>query len=430
LLTYPAASRGHMLAGGFMKKLLETMTRINQNPGWMFSSLGLLPLFMLAHFGHHIINSLAIPLLPMIRQDLGLDYTQSGLLVAALTIPYGLSQFPAGWLADRLGPRILLTIGISGVATAGLLAGLSHNYTLLLVCFAAMGVAGGGYNPAAPPLISAVVEPKNRGRAMGLLMVGGSAPFFLAPLIAVALAAAWGWRGTFIALAIPTILLGIVFYLILGRRVNVKTSEYASDRSTEREKTTPAGDVNRIVPFIILSTFTHAVTYCVIAFIPLLLVDRYGLSKEAAAPFIALFYSAGLWASLLGGTLSDRFGSVPVVLAVCFMTGPAIYLLNFIPSAFGVGCLLFVMGVCNYIRTPVSETYLVGQTTEHNRSTVLGIYYFSTYEGGGVLTPVMGLLMDHHGFDMSFAIAGAALLLLFFACWFWLHGSLIPKPRC
>ncbi len=178
------------------------------------------------------------------------------------------------------------------------------------------------------------------------------------------------------------------------------------------------------MPFIILSTFTHAVTYCVIAFIPLFLVDRFGLSKEAAAASVAIFYSAGLWASLLGGTLADRFGSVPVVLVVCFMTGPAIYLLNFIPSAFGVGCLLFVMGVFNYVRTPVSETYLVGQTTERNRSTVLGIYYLSTYEGGGVLTPLMGLLMDHHGFDVSFAMAGVTLLLLFFACWIWLRGSL------
>ncbi len=408
----------------FMKKLRETIARIKQNPGWMVSSSGLLPLFMLAHFGHHMVNSLAIPLLPMIRQDFDLDYTRSGLLIAALTIPYGLSQFPAGWLADRVGARILLTVGISGVAMAGLLAGLSYDYNLLFVCFVAMGVAGGGYHPAAPPLISAAVEPKNRGRAMGLHMVSGSAPFFLAPLIAIALASAWGWRGTFIILAIPTILFGFVFYRVLGRRLNANAAESPAGGSTHPAETVPPGSVNRIVPFIILSTFTHAVTYCVIAFIPLFLVDRFGLGKEAAAAFIAIFYSAGLWASLLGGALSDRFGSVPVVLAVCFMTGPAIYLLNFIPSAFGVGCLLFVMGASNYIRTPVSETYLVGQTTERNRSTVLGIYYFSTYEGGGVLTPVMGLLTDRFGFDVSFAMAGATLLLLFFACWIWLRGSL------
>jgi len=170
------------------RRLLEPMAHFKQNPSWMIASSGLLPLFMLAHFAHHMVNSLAVPLLPMIRQDFGLDYTRSGLLVAALTVPYGLSQFPAGWLADRVGAPLLLTIGISGVAIAGLLAGLSPDYNLLFVCFVAMGVAGGGYHPAAPPLISAAVEPKNLGRAMGLHMVTGSAPFFLAPLIAVALA--------------------------------------------------------------------------------------------------------------------------------------------------------------------------------------------------------------------------------------------------
>jgi MFS family permease len=412
-----------------MEKPAEISIRINQYLGRMFASSGLLPLFMVAHFGHHMVNSLAIPLLPMIRQDFGLDYTQSGLLVAALTVPYGLSQFPAGWLADRMGPRLLLTIGISGVAIAGLLAGLSYNYSLMLVCFVVMGVAGGGYHPAAPPLISAVVAPQNRGRAMGLHMVGGSAPFFLAPLIAVALAASLGWRGTFIALAIPTILFGAVFYRILGRQLKAMASETAAGYSPRQAEAPLPGNTNQIVPFIILSTITHALTYCVIAFIPLFLVDRFGLSKEAAAAFISIFYSAGLWASLLGGTLSDRLGSVPVVLAVCFLTGPAIYLLNFIPSAFGLGCLLFVMGVCNYIRTPVSETYLVSQTTDRNRSTVLGIYYFSTYEGGGVLTPVMGLLTDNYGFHVSFAIAGTTVLLLFFACWTWLYVRPCFKPR-
>ena len=408
----------------FARRLLEPTAHFKQNPSWMIASSGLLPLFMLAHFAHHMVNSLAVPLLPMIRQDFGLDYTRSGLLVAALTVPYGLSQFPAGWLADRVGAPLLLTIGISGVAIAGLLAGLSPDYNLLFVCFVAMGVAGGGYHPAAPPLISAAVEPKNLGRAMGLHMVTGSAPFFLAPLIAVALATAWGWRGTFIVLAIPTILFGVFFYRILGRRLSAKAAGHAAGGSIHQAEAAPPGTIQRIAPFVILSTFVHAVTYCVIAFIPLFLVDRFGLSKEAAAAFIAIFYSAGLWASLLGGALSDRFGSVPVVLAVCLLTGPAIYLLNFIPSAFGVGCLLFVLGVCNYVRTPVSEAYLVSQTTERNRSTVLGIYYFSTYEGGGVLTPVMGLLMDHHGFNVSFALAGTTVLLLFLVCWIWLRPSL------
>lgn len=378
---------------------------------------------MAAHFAHHLVNALPVPLLPMIRQDFGLNYTQAGLLVAAFTIPYGISQFPAGWLADRWGARILLSLGIGGVAVAGLLAGLSPSYQFLFVSLVAMGVVGGGYHPASPALIASVVEPQHLGRAMGLHMMGGSAPFFLTPLIAVALAAIWGWRGAFIALAVPTLLLGIFFHVLLGRHLRAVVASASATPSPQRGDSVPHRTPRGIVPFIVLSTFTHALTYCVIAFVPLYLVDRFGLGKEAAAAFLAIFYSAGLWASLLGGTLADRLGSVPVVLAVCFIAGPAIYLLTLMPGPPGIGVLLFVLGICNYIRTPVSETYLVSQTSERHRSTVLGAYYFSSYEGGGVLTPVMGFLIDNFGFQFSFTVVAVLALVVFLSCWMWMRRS-------
>ena len=89
----------------------------------------------------------------MIRSDFALDYTQSGLVVSVIGLSIGFGQLPAGWLADRLGPRILITIGISGVAVAGLLVGLSRTYITMIVFLALMGVLSGGYHPAAPPLI-------------------------------------------------------------------------------------------------------------------------------------------------------------------------------------------------------------------------------------------------------------------------------------
>ena len=61
---------------------------------------GLVPLFMLAHFSHHLINALLQPLLPFIRDDFGLGYVQTGFIFSAFTLAYGVSQVPAGWLAD------------------------------------------------------------------------------------------------------------------------------------------------------------------------------------------------------------------------------------------------------------------------------------------------------------------------------------------
>ncbi len=89
---------------------------------------------MLAHLGHHLLGqAILVPLLPFIRDEFTLDYTQAGWLVSAFMIPYGISQLPGGWIADRIGPRIVIAIGVSGVALFGLLVGLSPTYIIMIV---------------------------------------------------------------------------------------------------------------------------------------------------------------------------------------------------------------------------------------------------------------------------------------------------------
>ena len=410
-----------------MKNRTKTGRGFAERPVWLATFTGLLPLFMMAHFGHHLVNSLPIPLLPMIRQDFDLNFTRSGLLISAFTLSYGLSQFPAGWLADRIGARVVLTVSICGVSVAGFLFGLSQNYLAMLVLLVAMGVLGGGYHPAAPPLILASVDPKKKGRAMGLHMVGGSAPFFLTPLIAVALASVWGWRGPFIALSVLTMLFGVVFHLKLKRYSKaIKPGGDASDAAQALDPP-PQKTPRRLVPFIIVSTFTHAVTFSVIAFIPLFLIDRFGLDLKKAGAFLSVYYSAGLWASLLGGILSDRLGGVRVVFTACFLSAPIFFFFNQALSFPAFIFLLFLLGITNYVRTPVSESYIVSQSARRHRSTLLGIYFFSNMEGGGILTPLMGFLIDRHGFYFSFSTAGVLLVAVSVICLIWL-GRMKEAP--
>jgi len=388
-----------------------------------FSSLfrGLLPVFVLAHFTHHLLIALLVPLMPLIRDEFALDYTKSGLLLSVFAMSYGISHLPAGWLADRIGARILITVAICGVALAGLLVGLSQTYTMMLGFLVLMGVLGGGYHPASPPLISASVEPKNRGRALGIHLIGGSSSFFLAPLIAAAIAVALGWRAPFIILAVPTFAFGIVFYVLLGRLAEKRKDKYRSISSPDHPAIQQRS--HHLVPFIILATFTAAVLISTISFIPLFLVDNFGLAKEAAAAFIAIIYLAGLLASPLGGYLSDRFGRVSVLLAASFIAGPVIYMLNIVPFGFGIGAILFMIGVILYTPQPASEAYIVGQVSGHRRSSILGIYFSGSMVGAGAIIPLLGYSIDHIGFATSFTIAGVALVVVSIICSIWLWGK-------
>ena len=370
---------------------------------------------MLAHLAHHLVTALTVPLMPFIRTDFDLDYTQAGLLISAFTLSSGICQLPAGWLADRIGPRILITVGISGVALAGLLVGLSQTYIVMLLFFVLMGVASGGYHPSAPPLILKLVNPEKQGRALGLHLIGGSASFFLAPLIGAAIAAAWSWRGAYIGLAVPVIIFGIVLYVLLGRRVDTKTTGHTVTDIHDKSSLTP-GRWCHLAALIILSSFTIAMTFSIFAFIPLFIVDNFHASEQTAATFLAIGYSAGLWAGPLGGYLSDRFGRIPVILIVCLMSGPAIYLLNLAPYGLGLGATIVLIHMLMAMRMPASEAYIMEQAPVRYRSTILGIYFLSGMEGGGILTPVMGSLIDRFGFHSSFAIAAAALLVVTLGC--------------
>ena len=302
------------------------------------------------------------------------------------------------------------------------MVGFSQTYLMTIVFLVLMGIAGGGYHPSAAPLISASVEPKNQGRALGFHLVGGSGSFFLAPLIAAAIASSWGWRGSFIVLAVPTAIFGIAFYFLLGR-VTAPTGFQSTTPSIGDIEPSPPGRLRRLVAFMVLSILTQAVAFSVVTFIPLYMVDSFGVAEETAAAFMAIVYSAGLWASPLGGYLSDRLGRIPVILVVCLAAGPAIYLLNLVPYGIAFGALLLVLGMLMYIRMPVSEVYILGHTPERHRSAILGIYYFSSMETGGVFAPIMGSFIDQFGFFFSFAIAAIATVVITVVCSVFLWGN-------
>lgn len=151
------------------------------------------------------------------------------------------------------------------------------------------------------------------------------------------------------------------------------------------------------------------------------MVDHFGVSKEIAASFFSITFSAVFWASPLGGYLADRFGSLRMILAVSFIAGPAIFLLTVVPFGWALGALLLLFGVIIYTRMSASESFIIHNTKVGSRSTILGIYYFSAMEGGGILTPAVGYMIDHLGFTTAFAAAGGLMLLVTLICLFGLR---------
>jgi YNFM family putative membrane transporter len=371
---------------------------------------GFLPVYVAVHFVHHMVMALPTPLLPLIRNEFELSYTRSALIQSSFSWTYGTAQIPAGFMADRIGPRILLIIGICGVAAGGILVGLSRTYVMMLVFLVVMGIVGGGYHPAATPMVSAAAG-KDRGRALGFHEMGASASFLVTPLIATAIASVGGWRIPFIALAIPTMIFGLLM-ISFTRQLKKAGSTDARVDYQEVNTSIPKVIVSRLVAFLLLSVLTGGIASSVFAFVTLYAVDNFGASITGAASFLVISNAPGIWVSPLGGYLSDRLGRVPLVITTSLTSAIVIYLLGWAPYYWGTAIVVFIYGMASYARMPVSESYIIGQTTERNRSLIYGIYYFSMTESSALLAPLMGYLMDNYGFTNCFTWASIAIVMI------------------
>ena len=177
-----------------------------------------------------------------------------------------------------------------------------------------------------------------------------------------------------------------------------------------------------MLPLFVMGHFSHHVLTTIT--VPLLPFIRnpFALDYTQSGLVVSAFTLAYGFGQLPAGWLADRLGSVRVVLAVCFSAGPAVFLLSMLPYGWALGGLLVLLGMIIFSRMSASECFIIRQTPIRSRSSILGIYYFTGMEGGGVLTPVIGYSIDRFGFTAAFAIAGGALFTITLLCSFWLWG--------
>ena len=405
---------------------MNLIKRLNLRP---FIS-GLVPHFILAHFGHHgAVGAMLNPLMPMIRSDLGLNLTQSGFLMSAFTITNGFAQLPAGWLADRLGARFMVMLAITGVATAGFLISFTHSLIPLVILLVLAGILGGGYHPASAAAISSSVPAEYRGRALGAHLIGGTSAFWILPLLIAPLAATWGWRMPFRIIPIPVALLGILVYILIGRQGYTIAHQRQQQADSKVTPDTKAFDWGKLVPFMVMSVLAGSIIASTSSFLSFYAVDELHVPLTTIPLLTAITPAVGLVMAPLGGYLSDRFGGLQVIMVLGFAAIPLTYLMGVTPNVPALIVLMLAIGLVTNTRMPTTESYIVGNTPDNRRSTMLGIYYFVGTGVAGPLTPLVGNLIDKHGYQQTFAMSGVATAVITIVCAFflWKNRSRAPK---
>ncbi len=312
---------------------------------------------------------------PTVQKEFGLTDVQLGYVFSALVLGYALFQAPGGRLADRFGPRWVLTLGILWwslftALTGAVPAGIASAVVLLIGTRFVLGAGEAVMFPASNRLVASWIPSNERGIANGIVFGGVGAGSALAPPLITWIILNWGWRWSFFMRVPVGIVIALLWYWLardtprrhpwitdkeLG---HIEAGIPASTSGTDKGQAAPWGKIlgNRHILFVTASY----VAFCYTAWIFFTWFFKYlkdvrGLDLKASAFYSMLPFLGMALCSPLGGWISDiltkRFGKRigRCGVAVAGLAGAAIFIamgakagsgeLASISLAFGIGSL-------------------------------------------------------------------------------------------
>jgi MFS transporter, ACS family, glucarate transporter len=248
------------------------------------------------------------------------------LLSTALLIGYTLFQTPAGWLADRFGPRRVLTGGVLwwGVftaLTAAIPVSISNPLLTLVAIRFLLGSGEAIMYPASNQFVSRWIPTQERGAANGLIFAGVGVGSGFSPFVVTYTMAHHGWRFSFWVCALIGCAVGVVWYLAARdtpqQHARVSQSELAKIQSgltlgapTDRAvNTSPPWRrilISRDIWIVTASYFCYGyVAWIFFAWFYRYLSEVRGLNLKASAFYGTLPFLAMAISCPLGGVVSD-----------------------------------------------------------------------------------------------------------------------------
>ena len=360
---------------------------------------------------------------PEIREQYSLSLAGIGALLAASTVGIIVTLLAWGALADRIGERAVIGLGLSGAALALLAAALTDSAGALGVCLLAAGAFGSSANAASGRAVVAWFGPEQRGFALGLrhmsTPLGGAIAALLLPVAVHAGGIAAAMVGLACACAVGA----------LAATVGLRRPEPTPDATHLDDPPPTAGPLrDRAIWRLSLGTASVVLAQLsLLSFTALYLHEERGWSVGAAAGALALIQFGGAAARVVAGIWSDRLQLRIAPLRTLALAGAATTLLAalLVPAPDGATALaLIAAGVLTMAGNGVSFAAAAEMAGPARVGTALGLQNTVLFVAVAIAPPAFGLAVGVLSWPAAFALAGACPLV-----GWWILGPLAARER-
>ncbi len=371
-----------------------------------------------------------------IKQNLGLNATQFGLLTAMPVLTGSLVRVPLGIWTDRYGGRVVMALLMAATVPAIWLMSYATQYWHFLVIGLFVGLAGGSFS-VGTPYVARWFPKQRQGFAMGIFGAGNSGAA-VNKFIAPALVVAFGWAvvpQVYAAVMLGTLVLFWIFSSSdPSHRVGGKVT------LAEQLKTLKDPQVLRYCQYysIVFGGYVALSLWMVQYY-----VGEYGLDIRVAALLAACFSLPGGVLRAFGGWLADKYGAHSVTWWVMWISWICLFLLSYPqttftvttvggPRTFHLGLdvytfttLMFVLGIA-FAFGKASVFKYISDDYPQTLGTISGVVGLAGGLGGFVLPILFGALLDFTG------IRSSAFMLMYGIVWvslIWMYFSEVRRTE-
>ena len=379
--------------------MLEFVTQIPQSRRTLtFASV--------MHVWSDLFFALLLPLLPSIKNELGLTFFQVWLLRSMFSGATAILQIPAGFLAESVGEFWLLVLGNAWVAVGLIAMALSPVFIVLLAASFIGGLGGGTQHPLGSSLVSRAYDDRGRSTAVGTVNFAGDLGKMLAPLVAL-IAIPFGWRAVFWAVGIGGLLF-MTLSIPLRRTVDIGKpvpKEQADDGGS--------GDGGRMGGFVMLSVVgfldsaTRGASLVILPFV----MDAKGMGPGQISLMLILLFAGGAVGKYVVGWLGERFPTVSLIWGTKGLTA-VLLMLSLATPALALAPLMVVLGIGLNGTSSALYASVANLIPQRRRARFYGLFY-TTNEVGTVLVPLIyGVVADMFGLNAAVIAMGLATMLI------------------
>jgi len=363
-------------------------------------------------------------ILPIIGKELGLSYSQIGLIMTCQYVAGAVANIPGGVLVDTVGRKgVLMATSLFWVGFPYLLMGFTHSYLMLLGCVALVGFGNSLWHPTAIPTLARRF-PERKGLVLSLHGMGGNVGDAIAPIVVGALLAVLSWREVVIMNVVPGIVIALLLFVFLGTlKLGGTKREAARDSGGQslRDYFRGLPELVRNRGLILLSAssaFRSMTQNALLTFLPVYLAYEMGYSSFWVGACMFALQTAGFAAAPVAGHLSDRMGRKSVMMTSMAMTAVVLVFMALAGKSLAFVFFVAVLGFFLYAIRPVLQAWLLESTPRNMGGTSIGVLFGAQALGSSIGPLLGGLVADSYGLTATFAflagtIVAANLFILF-----------------